>query len=112
MPRASRSPRRSVALIDPVYTTSTPLPNDYVPAFAPPAATPDYPTASLGFVLFDEGVVKDKFGDTYRGDPAYRLPTATTYATDGEESGEESWFDDNATAVLINRYNGTLVKGD
>jgi hypothetical protein len=28
------------------------------------------------------------------------------------EAGEENWLNTNATAVLINRYNGTLVRGE
>ena len=66
-------------------------------------ASPNAPLSSFGFVLFEEDQMKDKFGDYY-ADPIF-----TTGVTEG---GEESWLDENATAVLINRYNGTLVKGN
>jgi hypothetical protein len=35
--------------------------------------------------------------------------TATTYAT--REKGEEDWIDGNSVPLIINRYNGTLVRG-
>lgn len=59
------------------------------------------PLSSFGFVLFDRSVFLEKkdqgFGDD---DPAVG------------DSAEENWIDQNATAVLINRYNGTLVKSE
>jgi prepilin-type N-terminal cleavage/methylation domain-containing protein len=78
-------------------------PGDFAP---PPVATP--PLSSFGFCLFDQNTIRDKFGDKYYEDPTF---TTTTSETAGP-GGEESWLDDNATAVLINRYNGTLVKGE
>ena len=66
------------------------------PAFG--VAVNNIPLSSFGFVLFDHGTFKDKgFNDN---DP-------TTL-----NSPVETWLRSEATAVLINRYNGTLVKGD
>ncbi len=36
--------------------------------------------------------------------------TGGTYAT--QERGEEGWIDDNSVPLLINRYNGTLIRGE
>jgi prepilin-type N-terminal cleavage/methylation domain-containing protein len=65
------------------------------------------PGSAVGFVLFDNEIPLNKFGTTYTDDSNF-----TNSVTTGSEQAEEKWFDDNATPVLINRYNGTLVKGD
>ena len=67
-----------------------------------PAATP--PTSALGFVLFDREAFKNNGNDT---DPQI----AGGQYSPGEV-GEESWIDDNSTPMLVNRYNGTLVRGE
>jgi hypothetical protein len=61
--------------------------------------------SAFGFVLVDAERFRNNGNDA---DP--QADVAGTYATN--ELGEESWLDDNATAVLINRYNGTLVRGE
>jgi type II secretory pathway pseudopilin PulG len=70
--------------------------------------SPNAPLSSFGFVLFEEDLMKDKFGEGYATDPTY---SGANYNSSTEKP-EEQWLDDNATAVLINRYNGTLVKGN
>ena len=71
------------------------------------------PLSSFGFVLFDRGTAEDKFGsgvDGFNKDVWFVLNKPIPPGD--PEIGEESWLDDNSTAVLINRYNGTLVKGE
>jgi Tfp pilus assembly protein FimT len=80
---------------------------------------PQTRSASVGFVLFDYDAFTNVNGTR---------TTATTVDTDTEVSGssgagsngaydpeeknEEAWLDANATPVLINRYNGTLVRSE
>ena len=87
-----------------IHPFSPPAPVDFVPASTP------LPVGAVGFVLFDSGLVKDKFGD-YLPDSPFKTPTVA-YSSDTAEQSEEKWYAENATPVLINRYNGTLVKGD
>lgn len=87
-----------------------------------PYATPTAPGGSsmffpvLGFCLFDAdpflnlavGTRTDAGNSTMR-DPYeddYRNPIGSA------ETDEQTWLDNNATPFLINRYNGTLIKGE
>ena len=84
----------------------------HAPAFLPdpPVQTPPLPPrlqrSAFGFVLIDGQAFKNNGSDT---DPQFTGPV-NSYAAN--EAGEENWIDENGTPVLINRYNGTLVRGD
>lgn len=91
--------------------SSTPAaPYDLIPIQTRPA--------SIGFVLFDY----DAFTSTNPKTGAPGVDTDTeisgTSGTgangnyDPEEKSEETWLDQNATPVLVNRYNGTLVRSE
>ena len=74
----------------------------------------NYPLYSqLGVVLYDEPLFKTAGGS--QEDPT---PDAQSYNppwTNGityNEAAEESWLDNNALSLMINRYNGTLVRGE
>lgn len=65
--------------------------------------------SQFGFVLYDQEPMSNQFGtaddpnadkDPQLGGPSPR------------EKEEETWLDQNALPVLINRYNGTLVRGE
>ncbi len=61
--------------------------------------------SQFGLVMFE----KDLYAS--RGFPETdSIVDASNYATN--EGPEEQWLDDNATPILINRYTGTLVKGE
>jgi prepilin-type N-terminal cleavage/methylation domain-containing protein len=95
--------------LQPASSTYTP-PNqaDFVPRRA--AANPP-PRSQFGLVVFDLPTFENK--SLSRGDPQIDATIPVYSATAGNaEYGEESWLDGNATPVLINRYNGTLVKGE
>jgi prepilin-type N-terminal cleavage/methylation domain-containing protein len=67
--------------------------------------------SALGLVLVDLEQFKTK-SELSDGDPQITAATTpTAYQTSAAEIAEESWLDENATPMLINRYNGTLVKG-
>jgi type II secretory pathway pseudopilin PulG len=71
----------------------------------PPNSTGDT-FSSLGFVLAESAPLTSQFGD-FASDPQIMgggYPTA--------EQEEEAWLDANAVPFLINRYNGTLVRGE
>jgi type II secretory pathway pseudopilin PulG len=64
--------------------------------------------SSIGFVLFDNEPFRGQFPDPMGSiDPQV---AGGGYAA--PEPAEERWLDENAVPILINRYNGTLVKGE
>ena len=78
-----------------------------------PNVGPTPPKSSIGLTLFERSAYDGQFG----GDNASRDPqvssTAPAYgATASAERAEETWIDNNAILLLVNRYNGTLVSGD
>jgi type II secretory pathway pseudopilin PulG len=79
---------------------------DVVPVDPSVAANRDRVIRSaMGFVIFDAEAFKNAAGtpddDQVKG-TAYLQP----------EKDEEAWLDDNGKSLLINRYNGALVKGE
>jgi prepilin-type N-terminal cleavage/methylation domain-containing protein len=62
-----------------------------------PTQNPALASTSLGFVLFD----KQAFFTNYSSVSILFDPTTAT-----------QWINDNATPILINRYNGTLMRGE
>ena len=67
------------------------------------AAFPIY--SQLGVVVYDEQNFRTAGGSN--GDPLN-----DNAALNANESAEESWLDQNALSLLVNRYNGTLVRGE
>ena len=70
------------------------------------------PRSQLGFVLYDAEPFKNL--NYTPGDSQFGDGDAGTYSPGGTtgEAGEEKWLDSNAFPVLVNRYNGTLVRGE
>jgi prepilin-type N-terminal cleavage/methylation domain-containing protein len=77
------------------------------------------PAAKLGFVLYDG----ESFASQFReGRPAgvtedqdTQVDTRVTYGTVAappSEAAEEDWLNKNSTPVLVNRYNGTLIRAE
>jgi prepilin-type N-terminal cleavage/methylation domain-containing protein len=79
---------------------------------APPVAVAA--RTQFGLVLFDRPTFEDRFGDTAQVDslaPGYDV--GDDRSTDAiDEYAEERWLDANAVPLLVNRYNGTLVRGE
>ena len=95
------------------YTPGTEPPEWLVPKQNLGGSHPanDSPPRSLfGFVLYDAEPFRGS-GHT-DGDPQLRDTTAGNYSQNSNEFKEEEWLDENAFPVLINRYNGTLVRGE
>jgi hypothetical protein len=69
--------------------------------------------SQLGYVLFEFDAFK---GATEGTDPLtdWQMlnPSQASYNSSLEKNIKEKWLDENATAVLINRYTGALVKGE
>lgn len=80
------------------------IPHRILPAAPPNPATPTQRSA-FGFVLLD--------GESFSNNGGNDDPQATgaTVITAGER-GEEQWIDENSVPLLINRYNGTLIRGE
>jgi prepilin-type N-terminal cleavage/methylation domain-containing protein len=83
---------------------------DIVP-FAPPAGPAEAAMlrSHIGFVLFESEPYFNQFGGAETALPDPQV-TGGTYALD--EQNEEQWLDQNAVPFLINRYNGTLIRGE
>jgi type II secretory pathway pseudopilin PulG len=67
-----------------------------------------YPQSCFGFVLFDRDALMNQSGVTTEGDVGW----GDSNASANNESAKDTWLDSNSTPVLINRYNGTLLKGE
>ena len=71
------------------------------------------PLSLFGFVLYDASAFgAQDFGGqpgTVLADPQFNSQLGS-YGN--PEAAEERWLDENAAPVLINRYNGTLVRGE
>jgi type II secretory pathway pseudopilin PulG len=95
-----------------------------IPYFLP-AATPGQPSAgfplssSMGLVAFDKQSFEGQ--NFYSGLPSQLKSTLVpstsnpynnTGYTGSQEPAADSWLDNNATPLLINRYNGTLVRSE
>jgi hypothetical protein len=65
--------------------------------------------SQFGLVLFDQQTFSNRSFSV--GDPQIDT-TMASYGTSNPEYGEEQWLDQNATPVLINRYNGTVVRSE
>jgi type II secretory pathway pseudopilin PulG len=91
----------------------------YVPGVASTSglASAVFPLSQLGFVLFDYDTFKNQgFSDVdadinAQGYSSAPMTVGTTSQTASEQT-EESWLDQNSTPLMVNRYNGTLIRGE
>lgn len=78
-----------------------------------PATGALVPAAGYGVALFDRETFNNSSGagdeDTANRD--FQIPAAPAL-TPAQEQAEETWIDQNSVPLLINRYNGTLVRGE
>ena len=65
--------------------------------------------SSLGFVLFDRQGFKSVSG---HDDGDWQTQPAAGPSDSVFGSPEEQWIDDNSVPLLINRYNGTLIRAE
>jgi prepilin-type N-terminal cleavage/methylation domain-containing protein len=84
------------------------------PAFGPDSAPERQslirnptPRSQFGFVVFEDELFKEN-GYT-DGDPQVD-PSLGSY--NAGEQAEEAWIDENGVPQLVNRYNGTLLRGE
>lgn len=66
--------------------------------------------SSIGLALFDGPTYQTKFSNIATSDA--EIPNGGTVAMNDAEDLKEQWINDNALILLVNRYNGTLVKGE
>lgn len=95
--------------------------NGIAPA-GPMALTPNpvTPAAKVGFVLFDGEAFTNAFREGRAGGVTEeqdsqadgRVTFGTKTDVPPEEAAEEDWLNQNATPVLVNRYNATLLRGE
>jgi prepilin-type N-terminal cleavage/methylation domain-containing protein len=74
------------------------------------------PQSKFGLVLFpDEAFKGNEYtdSDTQIGGGGFNnAPGATLSGYDTAEKGEEDWIDQNSVPFMVNRYNGTLIRGE
>jgi hypothetical protein len=81
------------------------------------------PVSSIGVVLYDlanfreansrglpQGVTADQ--DANLQGRTYAAPGGPPESRPANETDEEKWLDQNAVPYLVNRYNGTLIRGE
>ena len=110
-PAKKPTPTRMAELFGYAPGATGSLPLHFVPSQRTPgvSTTDNQPPQSLfGFVLYDAESFAGQGTDA--GDPQFGGATGNNYA--GNEVNEEHWLDQNAAPVLINRYNGTLIRGE
>jgi prepilin-type N-terminal cleavage/methylation domain-containing protein len=67
--------------------------------------------SQLGVALYDQAAFKDQPGDVgTENDTLFNIPNYGSGPTG--EPAEETWLDNNSLLLSINRYNGTLVRGE
>lgn len=73
-------------------------------------------SSQFGFVLFDREAFKTQSftdGDTGMDSAVAAYGAASTpAASPPTEADEEAWLDKNSAPILINRYNGTLIRAE
>jgi type II secretory pathway pseudopilin PulG len=94
--------------------TSGAPPSFYVPGGGAPATPP--PQSAFGLVVFNaESFKSQDFTDAdtqLAGSGFDNGPGKSLSGYAGAESKEEEWIDQNSVPLMINRYNGTLIKGE
>jgi type II secretory pathway pseudopilin PulG len=113
-PASQRTPTRMGALLGYIPTSAVPTPpappQTYVPRQTVPGNATENafaPRSQFGFILYDAEPFR---GQGFTDNDPQLDPAAGTYGT--AEQNEEKWIDQNGIPVLINRYNGTLVRGE
>jgi prepilin-type N-terminal cleavage/methylation domain-containing protein len=112
--RSQTSTGATSALFNLLYTGKTvpdsnstiTIPTDnFIPSNNEPAAGSPMQSA-YGLVLIDR--------ESFENNGNLNDPQATEPhpAYTANESGEETWIDENGTPLMVNRYNGTLVRGE
>ncbi|HEV2294385.1 MAG TPA: prepilin-type N-terminal cleavage/methylation domain-containing protein [Tepidisphaeraceae bacterium] len=86
---------------NPVTETANFIPANNRPSAASPMVS------AYGMILFD----RDAFSNNGNLEDPQAQPDTIAYNTGGEPA-EENWLDENGTPLMVNRYNGTLVRGE
>jgi type II secretory pathway pseudopilin PulG len=98
-------------LLNPSVAATTPtLAFDVIPG---PNSMTSLVRSQFGLVMYQQDAFMNATGGGLNlvGREADASVSGANYMTIGEKP-EEDWLDNNATPLMINRYNGTLVKGD
>jgi hypothetical protein len=98
----------------------SPPTNDFIPGQGfgvAPTATPPPPQSAFGLVVFSAEPFKGQdFSDSDAqpsGSGFANVPNAKLSGYfGGPEQKEEEWIDQNSVPLIINRYNGTVIRGE
>ena len=84
--------------------------------FTPPGGAFNTPVSAFGFVLFDGVTFLESIGaDDPSTNPDLRGrtdPQVSGPKNPHNEDAEETWIDENSTPLIVNRYNGTLIRAE
>jgi len=67
--------------------------------------------SQFGFTLYDREAFQSVNADSPTIDSDWQFNQSGSFTGQPEQS-EEQWLDQNSTPVLVNRYNGTLIRGE
>ena len=80
------------------------------------APTPPPPQSSFGLVVFNAEAFRGfDYTDSdaqVAGSGFLNAAGASLSGYGGQEQGEEDWIDKNSIPLMVNRYNGTLIRGE
>jgi len=93
-----------------------PIPGQPIAPYVPGNGTTPPPDSKFGLVVFsDEAFKGNEYtqSDTQVGGGGFlNAPNASLSGYGGAEQQEENWIDQNSVPMIINRYNGTLIRGE
>jgi len=73
------------------------------------------PQSAFGLVVFNAEAFKSQDftdSDTQIGGAGFDNKLNATLPGYGPEAAEETWIDQNSVPLIVNRYNGTLIRGE
>lgn len=76
-----------------------------------PATTGTYLNTHVAFMLYDREAFSNVLNSS-ESDSLFDIGNQPPPASAGDEQNEEQWLSDNGLLLLVNRYNGTLIRGE
>ena len=68
--------------------------------------------SQLGVILYDEANFRNNAGGARPGYPNDPLTDGLVMTTGSPAQIEETWLDSNCLSLMVNRYDGSLIRGE